>query len=58
MVVCVCYNVSDDKLKAAIADGYTKENIAEYMGCTTNCGSCEGTIEQMLDDHEQKTVTT
>jgi bacterioferritin-associated ferredoxin len=52
MYVCVCYRVSDEVLKEHIAKGFTKEQLAEKLHCMTNCASCEGTIESMIEEYK------
>jgi len=50
-LVCVCFDVREQDILAAIAGGAT--NVAEVGKCTragTNCGSCRTITARLLDE--------
>ena len=51
MIVCVCNRLNEARVRAAIADG-AETPAGVYAGCGVkrNCGRCQETIENMLDD--------
>lgn len=51
MVVCLCKGVSCSVVRRAIADGATTvEDVGRACGAGTDCGGCEGMIEDLLEE--------
>lgn len=51
MIVCLCKGVSCGTLRRAIADGaQSLEEIGRACGAGTDCGGCQNTIEDILDE--------
>ncbi len=49
MIICVCANVSERKLRAVIADGAsTLREIERRCGAGGGCGACRDAIRQCL----------
>lgn len=50
MIVCLCKGVSCGVIRNAIAEGATSvEEIGRACGAGTDCGGCEGTIEDLIE---------
>jgi bacterioferritin-associated ferredoxin len=51
MIVCVCNRLNEARVRAAIADGAeTPSEVYAGCGVERNCGRCQETIENMLDE--------
>jgi len=49
-VVCDCNQVTEEEIKKAINDGAsTVDSVGEATGAGTGCGSCQCTIEELLE---------
>ena len=49
MIVCVCANVTERKLRAAIADGATTmREIERRCGAGAGCGECKPLVRECL----------
>jgi bacterioferritin-associated ferredoxin len=57
MIVCVCNRLGETRVWAAIDQGAeTPEQVYAGCGVERNCGRCQETIEDMLDEaHAAKT---
>ena len=51
MIVCVCNRLNENRIRAAIAGG-AETPLQVYAGCGVerNCGRCQETIAEMLDE--------
>jgi bacterioferritin-associated ferredoxin len=50
MIVCVCNNLNDARIRNAIAHGArTADDVYARCGVERNCGQCQETIEAMLE---------
>ena len=57
MIVCVCKGVGCSKIRALVAEGLDSvEAIGEACGAGTDCGSCRGAIDDLLDEHLEMTA--
>lgn len=53
MIVCVCKNVSDRQIRAAMADGAdTVRAVRNQLGVSTCCGKCAPEVKRMVDNHD------
>lgn len=51
MIVCVCHNVSDRKIRQAVDDGLkTMPQLREQLGIGTCCGKCHSCAKTVLRD--------
>ncbi|HEY2445292.1 MAG TPA: (2Fe-2S)-binding protein [Rhizomicrobium sp.] len=51
MIVCVCNRLGEARIRAAITCGAeTPEQVYAGCGVERNCGQCQETIEEMLDE--------
>lgn len=57
MHVCVCHNITDTQLINLAKQGYSVEQITINTRAGTNCGSCVGTIEFILEEHHDSSIT-
>lgn len=49
MIVCVCHNVSDRKIRAAVDEGLsTMRELRSDMQVGTCCGKCHGCAKEVL----------
>lgn len=49
-VICTCMNVTLGQIKSAMANGAkTVEDIQDKTGAGTGCGSCVGTLQDIVD---------
>ncbi|UUX49494.1 molybdopterin-dependent oxidoreductase [Nisaea acidiphila] len=56
-IVCSCFGVGFNRIATAIGDGTaaTVEEVGECLSAGTNCGSCRGEIQRIIDHaHRQK----
>jgi bacterioferritin-associated ferredoxin len=52
MIVCVCNRLNEFRVRAAIARGAeTPDEVYAGCGVERNCGRCQDTIAEMLDEH-------
>jgi len=51
MIVCVCNRLNESRIRWAIAAG-AETPLEVYAGCGVerNCGRCQDTIAEMLDE--------
>ena len=50
MIVCLCKGVSCGAIRNAIAEGNTTvDDIGRACGAGTDCGGCEGAIEDIVE---------
>ena len=53
MYVCLCTGVTEARIRDTLREGAC--SVEEVMLCTgagTRCGSCVGTIEELVSEHE------
>ena len=51
MIVCVCNRLNEDRVRTAIQGGACcSEEVYTRCGVRKNCGRCQETIEEMLDE--------
>jgi bacterioferritin-associated ferredoxin len=51
MIVCVCNRLNEEKVRGAIDSGACcSEEVYARCGVRKNCGRCQETIEEMLDE--------
>jgi len=51
MYVCVCKQVTDRDIVAAVAEGHSDlDAVSEKLGVGTNCGSCRGYTHQLITE--------
>jgi bacterioferritin-associated ferredoxin len=51
MIVCVCNRLNEARIEAAIRRGAeTADEVYAGCGVERNCGRCQETIEDMLDE--------
>lgn len=49
MIVCVCYNVSERKIREAVDEGLTTmPQLREQLGVGTCCGKCHSCAKTVL----------
>lgn len=52
MYVCICKNVTDSQVRAAIAKGaHTMEAVGRATRAGTCCGACHDDIEALVERH-------
>lgn len=50
MIVCVCYRVTDDDIRQAIADGAKDfDDMLDRTNAAGNCGQCLGCARKVYD---------
>ena len=53
--VCVCRNVSEERLRLAVRDGAaTFEALQAATRCGTGCGTCEPKVRAILLEEQRK----
>ena len=51
MIVCVCNRLNETRIRAACEAGPARpEDVYALCGVKRNCGRCQETIEDMLDE--------
>jgi bacterioferritin-associated ferredoxin len=51
MIVCVCNRLNENRIRTAIDGGAcSSEDVYTLCGVRKNCGRCQETIEEMLDE--------
>ena len=59
MIVCVCHNVSDRKIRAAVDQGVTSmRGLREELLVGTCCGKCHSCAKQVLKEHLDQQAET
>ena len=49
-IICACNQISKEDIEKAIADGAkTVEEVGEATSAGTGCGSCQFTIEELIN---------
>ncbi len=49
MIVCLCRNVSEARIRAAISAGArSADDVARATGAGTGCGCCRGTVDAIV----------
>lgn len=57
MIVCVCKNVSDRQIRAAMADGAsTVRALRNQLAVSTCCGKCAPQVKGMVDTQEMSAM--
>lgn len=57
MIVCICNNVKDRQIKAALASGVdSMEALKETLEVATCCGCCEPMVNDLLEEHHANAV--
>lgn len=51
MYVCICNCVTEDKIRAAICNGYSMDQLVSELKVTTCCGSCNDYIQDMVNEN-------
>ena len=52
MIVCVCNRLNEDRIRNAIQGGACcSDDVYDRCGVRKNCGRCQETIEEMLDEN-------
>lgn len=54
MVVCVCYNLNEEKINKALEEGVIPAEIHEHFECDAPCEVCMETIEEMFEEKDHK----
>ncbi|MFO0647718.1 MAG: (2Fe-2S)-binding protein [Polyangiales bacterium] len=58
MIVCSCQGVRCSSVRAAIGGGaMTVDDVGVACGAGTDCGSCRGMIEDMIEEHLEAEAT-
>jgi bacterioferritin-associated ferredoxin len=53
MIVCVCNRLNENRVRDAIVSGACcSEDVYARCGVKRNCGRCQETIEEMLDESQ------
>jgi bacterioferritin-associated ferredoxin len=57
MIVCVCNRLNEDRVRGAINSGACcADDVYVRCGVRKNCGRCQETIEDMLDENQDALV--
>lgn len=52
MIVCVCYNVSEKKIRKAVESGLTSmPQLREQLGVGSCCGKCNSCAKTVLREY-------
>lgn len=52
MIVCICHNISEGKIRAAVDAGMvTMPQLREQLGVGTCCGKCHSCAKTVLRKH-------
>ncbi|PNK61045.1 bacterioferritin-associated ferredoxin [Psychrobacter sp. FDAARGOS_221] len=58
MIVCICNNVKDRQIKAAIASGVDSMGaLQQTLDVATCCGCCEPMVNDYLEEHQANAVS-
>jgi bacterioferritin-associated ferredoxin len=56
MIVCVCNRLNDTRIRAACEAGPARaEDVYALCGVKRNCGRCQETIAEILDETQSET---
>ena len=51
MIVCICKGLSDNAIHGVIREGAeTVEEIGDACGAGTDCGTCQGSLEELISE--------
>lgn len=54
MIICICANVSDRKLRAVVADGAaTMRAVERRCGAGAGCGACRALVRECLRESRE-----
>ena len=57
MILCVCKNVSDKQIKAAINSGSKDlKSIQEKTGACTDCKICYSDLKELIEKNTNETI--
>ena len=57
MIVCVCVNVNDKKIKKAIAKGHdTHGKLKKYLGVCRQCCKCKTHIKEEIEKWQSRVL--
>ena len=54
MIVCLCYAVSDRKIKEMASQGASIKEIVSTCQVGTGCGACTLEVKKILEDEKQQ----
>ena len=55
MIVCVCNRLNKDRVRTAIEKGACcPDDVYARCGVRKNCGRCQETIAEMLDENQRE----
>jgi bacterioferritin-associated ferredoxin len=58
MIVCVCNRLNEQRVGAAITNGAEcADQVYARCGVRKNCGRCQETIEEMLEEKRRALAT-
>ena len=53
MYVCICNNVTDRQIRAAVSEGANSlEALSQKLKVTTGCGRCTDSVHELLETIE------
>ena len=56
MIVCVCNRLNESRIRAACESGPAcAEDVYALCGVKRNCGRCQETIDEILDETRSET---
>jgi bacterioferritin-associated ferredoxin len=59
MLVCHCKNIKEFLIRKVIKEGcHELDDIIDYTGVCTGCGSCEPIVEDILDEELENLSST
>ncbi|MGS0741186.1 (2Fe-2S)-binding protein [Glaciimonas sp. GG7] len=59
MIVCVCNNVSERKIRHAVSSGMVSmRELRENLGVADNCGKCHSCAKNVLQECLENNVPT
>ena len=51
MIVCLCKGIGSSTIRAVVRSGATTvDEVAEACGAGSDCGSCQESIAELIDD--------
>lgn len=57
MIVCICNNVKDRQIKAAIASGLDSlQALQKALDVANCCGCCEPMVNDLLEEHHANQI--
>jgi bacterioferritin-associated ferredoxin len=54
VVICVCYNLNEDKINKALEKGIVPAKMYDHFECDAPCEVCMEMIEELFVENEQK----